>query len=94
MGSSKIREKHSKGSGGKKNPEVASESLVPSLEDIGQIDNSSVELFRDIVEAESLKTQVERIRTLVKTVPAEKFEIVSTVALYGIVVQATHPIEN
>ena len=79
MGSSKIREKHSKGSGGKKNPEVAGESLVPSLEEIAQIDNSSLELFREIVEAESLKAQVERIRTLVKTVTAEKYEIVSTV---------------
>ena len=79
MGSSKIREKHSKGSGGKKNPEVAGESLVPGMEDIALIDNSSLELFRDIVEAESLKTQIERIRTLVKTLTAEKFQIVSTV---------------
>ena len=79
MGSSKIREKHSQGSGGKKNPEVAGETLVPGMEDIALIDNSSLELFRDIVEAESLKTQIERIRTLVKTVTAEKFQIVSTV---------------
>ena len=79
MGSSKIREKHSKVAGGKKDQEVAGEILVPGLEEIAQIDKSSLDLFTDIVEAASLKTQVESIRSLVRSVRAEKYEIVSTV---------------
>ena len=79
MGSSKIREKHSKVAGGKKDQEVAGEILVPGLEEIAQIDKSSLDLFTDIVVAASLKTQVESIRSLVRSVRAEKYEIVSTV---------------
>ena len=79
MGTSKIREKN-KGGGSKcldKNPVV----LNPTLDDVGQIDPSSVELFQNIFNSDSLTSQIENIRTLIKTVASEKYQIVAIVSV-------------
>lgn len=62
MGSSKIRDKN-KG-GDEKRKSVPSESLVPNVDDVQQIDGASVEMFRPVLEASSLSDQVTRVKSL------------------------------
>ena len=65
MGTSKIRDKNKGGGDGKKKPAA---ELVPTLEDIKQIDGGSVELFENILKAACLTSQVEQIKSLFSTV--------------------------
>ena len=77
MGSSKIRDKHSKGGGS-----GACESLLPGMEqirDMTDISSNTLQLFSQVLEAPDLKTQVECIRSLLKTVTTENYQIVSIV---------------
>ena len=75
MGSSKIREKHGKGG----QERGAKEILVPGLQEIANIDANSTDIFSEVLEATSLDSQVQCIRSLLKTVTPEKYKIVSVV---------------
>ena len=79
MGSSKIRDKNKGGGGGKKKSSKDIERLAPDLEDISQIDGSSVEIFSQVFEAGCLTSQLDSIKTLLQSVPEDKFQIVSIV---------------
>ena len=79
MGSSKIRGKH-KG-GGEKRSSLPREELVPDTEDISQIDAASVQLFRPVLEADSLGSQVDQVKQLLRDPPPDSFQIVAIVTV-------------
>ena len=78
MGSSKIRDKN-KGQEGQKGSVKVKEVLVPDMEDISQISESSVEIFRAVFDASDLTSQVDSVKNIVKTVTSDQYQIVSIV---------------
>eukprot|EP00092_Neocalanus_flemingeri_P015147 GFUD01016364.1.p1 GENE.GFUD01016364.1~~GFUD01016364.1.p1 ORF type:complete len:1852 (-),score=400.17 GFUD01016364.1:67-5622(-) len=73
MSTSKVRGTSNGGSNA--NSTKPRENLIPDIEDISQIDSSSVEFFKPIVEAENLALQVDGIRDLMKNISKDKFQI-------------------
>ena len=51
------------------------EILVPDIEDLKQIDKSSVDLFREVLEASNLANQVDKIRSLMRSISKDRFQI-------------------
>ena len=78
MGSSKFRDKN-KGQEGQKGSVKVKEVLVPDMEDISQISESSVEIFRAVFDASDLTSQVDSVKNIVKTVTSDQYQIVSIV---------------
>jgi len=73
MSTSKVR--GTSNGGTNSNSSKPRENLVPDIEDISQIDSSSVEFFKSIIEAENLALQVDNIRDLMKNISKDKFQI-------------------
>jgi len=77
MSTSKVRGTSNGGSN--TNSTKPKEILIPDIEDISQIDPSSVDFFKSIVEAENLAVQVDCIKDLMKNISKDKFQISSIV---------------
>lgn len=60
---------------------MPSESLVPNVDDVQQIDGASVEMFRPVLEASSLSDQVTRVKSLFSSVDSDKHQILSIVTV-------------
>ena len=60
---------------------MPSESLVPNVDDIQQIDSASVEMFESVLNAASLSDQVESVKSLFSSLASDKHQIVSIVTV-------------